>query len=218
MVTAIFDSLRWLGLDWDEGPGVSGPYGPYFQAERVTLHREAAPRLVASGAAYYCYCTPEELQAKRAAAEAAGGAFMYDRTCRALSAEEIATRLMPPAAARRALSACRTARRPLTTSCMAPFASAHADLDDFVILRSDGIPTYQLSAVVDDVDMAITHVVRGDDHISNTPKQVLLYRALGRAGAAVCARAAHPRPGQEAAEQAPRRDLGGRVRNAGLPA
>src|SRR6187551_688343 len=88
MVTAIFDSLRWLGLDWDEGPGVSGPYGPYFQAERVTLHREAAERLVASGSAYYCYCTPAELQAKRAAAEAAGGAFMYDRTCRALSAAD----------------------------------------------------------------------------------------------------------------------------------
>ena len=180
MVTAIFDSLRWLGLDWDEGPGVSGPYGPYFQAERVALHRDAATRLVVSGAAYYCYCTSEELQAKRAAAEAAGGAFMYDRTCRALSAE-----------ARDALDA---NGRPRAVRFRVPdgetaFADlvhgdirvAHTAIDDFVIVRSDGSPTYQLSAVADDIDMRITHVIRGDDHISNTPKQVLLYRALGAA-------------------------------------
>src|SRR6476661_2580781 len=92
MVDGIVQGLRWLGLDWDEGPDVGGPHGPYFQSQRLARHRELAARLVTAGNAYYCYCTPAEIQAKRAAAEAAGGGWVYDRTCCALTAGEIARR------------------------------------------------------------------------------------------------------------------------------
>jgi glutamyl-tRNA synthetase len=141
MVDGILSSLKWLGLDWDEGPGVGGPHAPYFQARRLDRHREAADRLLASGAAYY---TPDDDERGRA------------------------VRFRVP---------------PGTTSfddgVRGRIEFDNADLEDFVILRSDRTPTYHLSVVVDDVDMAITEVIRGDDHISNTPKQILLYRALG---------------------------------------
>jgi glutamyl-tRNA synthetase len=178
MVEGILRGLRWLGLNWDEGPGVGGPHAPYFQAQRLDRYRAAARRLVQSGHAYYCYCSPDELQAKRAAAEAQGTAWMYDRTCRRLSSDEIARR--------------EAARVPRATRFLVPegrttFADLvhgdvefdNANIEDFVILRSDDYPTYHLSVVVDDVEMQMTHIVRGDDHVSNTPKQVLLYAALG---------------------------------------
>lgn len=177
MIAAILDGLRWLGLDWDEGPEAGGDHGPYLQSARVDRHRAAATQLLTSGAAYYCYCAQEDLHAKRAAAEAAGGAWMYDRTCRSLSASDVADR--------------EAARRPRAVRFFVPegqtefndqvhgrISVPHTSIEDFVIVRSDGTPTYQLSVVADDVDMAVTHVVRGDDHISNTPKQILLYQAL----------------------------------------
>jgi glutamyl-tRNA synthetase len=178
MTAGILASLRWLGLDWDEGPGVGGPHAPYLQSERLSMYRDAASRLLGAGHAYYCYCRPEELQARRQQAEAAGGAWMYDRACLERSASD--------AAAREAEGVPRAVRFRVP-----PGATTFEDrvrgritvlndhIEDFVILRSDGHPTYQLSVVVDDVDMAVTDVVRGDDHISNTPKQVLLYDALG---------------------------------------
>ncbi|MEO7191633.1 MAG: glutamate--tRNA ligase [Vicinamibacterales bacterium] len=180
MVAEILTSLRWLGLDWDEGPDVGGAHGPYFQTERQAAHRAAAASLVAGGAAYYCYCTPDQLKTKRDAAEAAGGAFIYDRTCRTLSADDRAARESAgqPRAVRFSVPEGQTSFADLVHG---PITVAHDAIDDFVILRSDGTPTYQLSVVVDDVGMEVTHVVRGDDHISNTPKQVLLYRALGAA-------------------------------------
>jgi len=178
MVDGILDGLRWLGLDWDEGPKIGGEHGPYFQSQRFDRHRAVAARLVASGHAYYCYCTPDEIRAKREAAERAGGGWKYDRTCSALSAEQIAAR--------------ESAGTPRAIRFRVPDGSTrfddlvhgaiefdHANIEDFVILRSDGLPTYQLSVVCDDVEMRITEVVRGDDHISNTPKQILLYRAMG---------------------------------------
>ena len=177
MITGILDSMRWLGLDWDEGPGVGGPYGPYLQSERLDLYRDAANSLVASGHAYYCFCRPDDLKARRDAAQAAGTAWMYDRACHKL----------PPAdAARRAHAGEPRAIRFLVPDghtsfddlVHGPIQFDHANIEDFVILRSDGHPTYHLSVVVDDVAMRITDVVRGDDHISNTPKQVLLYRAM----------------------------------------
>ena len=178
MVAGILDSLRWLGLDWDEGPIVGGPHEPYYQAQRRARHRAVALNLVEQGQAYYCYCTPEDLQAKRDAAEAAGGAWLYDGACRRLSADEVARReaLGRPRAVRLAVP-------PGTTTFEDQVHGAitvpHETLDDFILLRSDGTPTYQLSVVADDVDMGISLVVRGDDHISNTPKQILLYRAMG---------------------------------------
>jgi glutamyl-tRNA synthetase len=178
MVEGIVQGLRWLGLDWDEGPDVGGPHGPYFQSQRLDAHRALAARLVSEGRAYYCFCTAEQIQAKRAAAEAAGGGWTYDRTCCALSQDEIARREAAgePRAVRFKVPEGRTAFDDLVHG---PIAFDNANIEDFVILRSDGQPTYHLSVVADDVDMAITHVVRGDDHISNTPKHVLLYEALG---------------------------------------
>jgi glutamyl-tRNA synthetase len=177
MVSGIVDGLRWLGLDWDEGPDVGGPHAPYFQSQRVQLYRDRAQQLVESGHAYYCYCAPDVLQAKRAAAEAAGGAWIYDRTCCALSADEIAVR--EAAGAPRAIRfKVPTGRTGFDDLVHGPIEFPNEVIEDFVILRSDTQPTYHLSVVVDDIDMQITHVVRGDDHISNTPKQVLLYAAF----------------------------------------
>ena len=177
MVRAILTSLRWMGIDWDEGPEVGGPHGPYTQTARFERHRERADALVASGHAYYCYCTTERLQAERAAAEARGGGWMYDRRCLSLSAADIAGNEAAglPRAIRVNVPPGETTFADLVHG---PIKVEHATIEDFVVIRSDGLPTYQLSVVCDDIDMAITHVVRGDDHISNTPKQILLYRAF----------------------------------------
>ena len=176
-VEGILDGLRWLGLEWDEGPKVDGPHGPYFQSERLDTYRAMAAQLVTARKAYYCYCTPEELQARRAVAEAAGGSWRYDRACYSLDQETRAAYeredrpravrfLVPPGTAR------------FDDLVRGSISFDNANIEDFVILRSDGHPTYHLSVVADDVAMQITHVVRGDDHISNTPKHVLLYEAV----------------------------------------
>ncbi len=168
----ILDGLGWLGITWDEGPFFQGEYGP--------RHRADAERLLAEGKAYRCFCTREELDAQRARAEAAGGAFRYDRRCYRLSVQEIAERMRAGTAF--------AVRFLLDDDEIAWDDAVHGrisfqgrDLDDFVILRSDGTAIYNLAVVSDDVAMHITHVIRGDDHISNTPKQVALYRALGHA-------------------------------------
>ena len=182
MVEGILAGLRWLGLDWDEGPIVGGPHAPYFQSERFDQHRAMAERLVAAGHAYYCYCTPEALRAKRDAAGASdnvGAAWRYDQTCRQLTRDEIASREGVPRAVRFKVPDGLERSLRFEDMVHGPIEFGAAQIEDFVIVRSDGHPTYHLSVVSDDVDMAITHVVRGDDHISNTPKQILLYRALG---------------------------------------
>lgn len=180
MVDGILDGMRWLGLEWDEGPKVDGPYAPYFQSERLESYRAMAEQLVAEGKAYRCYCTQDELLARRSVADAAGTAWRYDRACLALSSDTRADYereqrprairfLVPPGVAR------------FEDQVHGPIEFDNANIEDFVILRSDGYPTYHLSVVADDVAMKITHVIRGDDHISNTPKHVLLYEALGAA-------------------------------------
>lgn len=178
MVAGILDGMRWLGLDWDEGPEVGGAHGPYFQSERLDRYRAAADRLVSSGHAYYCYCNPDAIKAKREAAEQAGETWSYDRTCAALSEDDIAEK--EAAGMPRAIRF----RMPSGSTSYEDVVHGRIEFDnsvieDFVVLRSDRYPTYHLSVVVDDIDMGITDVVRGDDHISNTPKQVLLYQALG---------------------------------------
>ncbi|HSC29903.1 MAG TPA: glutamate--tRNA ligase [Vicinamibacterales bacterium] len=179
MVAGIVDGLRWLGLDWDEGPDVGGPHAPYFQSQRFDRHRAIAERLAAEGHAYYCYCTPESLRRRREAAEASSGGWIYDRTCLALAPEQIAEfeAAGMPRAVRFKVPPGETAFHDLVHG---PIAFDNAHIEDFVVLRSDRQPTYHLSVVADDLDMRITHVVRGDDHISNTPKQLLLYGALGQ--------------------------------------
>ena len=179
MIDGILDGLRWLGLTWDEGPDVGGAHAPYFQSARLDKYRAMAGRLVETGHGYYCYCDPEDLKRQREAADTAGGGWKYPRTCCALPPER--------AAELEAAGAPRAIRFKVPDGGTTGFhdlvhgdiAVAHDTIEDFVVLRSDGHPTYHLSVVVDDIDMQITHVVRGDDHISNTPKQVLLYGAFG---------------------------------------
>jgi glutamyl-tRNA synthetase len=178
MVTGILDGLRWLGLTWDEGPIAGGPHAPYFQSERLDRYRDAAARLLASGHAYACYCAPERLRGERDAAEQRGEAWQYDRACLRLTPDDRRAREAAgtPFALRFKVPAGRTG---FDDAVHGRIEFDTANIEDFVILRSDRYPTYHLSVVVDDVDMAITDVIRGDDHISNTPKHVLLFEALG---------------------------------------
>lgn len=175
-VTTILDSLRWLGLDWDEGPEVGGPAGPYRQAERLTLYQEHARKLLDEGKAYYCTCTPEELEGRRKAALAAGTSPKYDGRCRARG-NDLAGVGGRGAAVR--LLVRDEGSIEIADLVHGPIRFERADLDDFILLRSDGMPTYNFAVVIDDVLMDITHVIRGDDHISNTPRQIMLYEAMG---------------------------------------
>jgi glutamyl-tRNA synthetase len=179
MVTGIVDGLRWLGLDWDEGPDVGGPHAPYFQSQRLEKYRAEAYRLVHGHRAYYCYCSPDEIQRKRADAEDRGEAWAYDRACLRRSPEE-AARLDAQGVARAIRFRVPEGQTTFTDLVRGEISFDNAYIEDFVILRSDGQPTYHLSVVVDDLNMEMTHVVRGDDHISNTPKQILLYHAFGK--------------------------------------
>ena len=178
MVTGILDGMKWLGLNWDEGPGIGGPHAPYFQSQRYDRHRAAAASLVADGRAYYCYCSAARLRQERERAEARGEAWQYDRRCLNLSSEQIAAleAANTPRAIRFRVPGGKTAFDDVVHGRI-EFDADH--IEDFVIVRSDGHPIYHLSVSVDDIDMRITHIVRGDDHISNTPKHVLLFNALG---------------------------------------
>ncbi len=161
----ILDAMTWLGMDWDEGP--------FFQSQRISFYQEAAEKLLKDGKAYRCYCTPEELEAKREIALTTGIKPKYDRTC---------LNRKPP-----------YPERPFTVRFLSPDEGStvvedliqgrvefdNAELDDLIILRSDGLPTYNFSVVVDDVTMEITHVIRGNDHLNNTPRQIQIYKALG---------------------------------------
>jgi glutamyl-tRNA synthetase len=179
MVAGILESMRWLGLHWDEGPEVAGPHAPYFQTQRFPRHREIAQRLLAEGHAYRCYCSPDLLKQKREEAERQGSGWKYDRTCLRLTAEE--QQRLEASGGRPAL---RFKVPPGRTSygdhVRGTIEFDHDQIEDFVILRSNNLPTYHLSVVADDIDMEITHVIRGDDHISNTPKHILLWQALGK--------------------------------------
>uniref|UniRef100_A0A7V4TF07 Glutamate--tRNA ligase n=1 Tax=Candidatus Caldatribacterium saccharofermentans TaxID=1454753 RepID=A0A7V4TF07_9BACT len=177
-VRVILESLRWLGLLWDEGPEVGGPYGPYFQSQRLHLYREYAERLLEKGLAYECFCTPEELKERKERVIAQGKSWRYDRRCLHLSARE------REAFRREGRKPALRFRIPEGTTTFVDMLRGdvtfdNSELDDFVILKSDGMPTYNFACVVDDALMRITHVIRGDDHISNTPRQVLLYEAFG---------------------------------------
>jgi glutamyl-tRNA synthetase len=170
----IVDAMDWLGLHWAaEGPESDGAHRGYFrQTSRLEIYRTHAERLLAAGRAYRCYCTPEELDARRGAAQARGETFRYDGRCR-----DAGPRPGVPAALR--------LRIPDTGTTVVPdlihgdVTFDHATLDDWILVRSDGSPTYNFCVVVDDVTMKVTHVVRGNDHLSNTPKQILCYEALG---------------------------------------
>ena len=180
----ILEGLHWLGLEWDEGPEVAGmpakgPYGPYRQMQRLDRYKEGADRLLAEGKAYHCYCTTDELAADRAAQEAAHQPPHYVGRCAKLTAEERAARE-------------GEGRKPVIRFRVGEGIVAFDDIvrgrveidttalgGDLVIVRSDGTPLYHFTVVVDDIEMEISHVIRGEDHLSNTPKHILLFRALG---------------------------------------
>lgn len=173
-VEAILDSMRWLGLDWNEGPEVGGSHGPYFQSERLAIYREHAERLIASGHAYRCFCTKDELAAARAAFEKSGqkGAFRYPGTCRSRTDEPdrpFVVRFKSP----------ETGTTGWDDLVKGRIDYPNSEQQDFILLRPDGMPLYNFGAFVDDLTMSITLVARGDDHLVNTPPQILLYRALG---------------------------------------
>jgi glutamyl-tRNA synthetase len=180
MVSGILEGLGWLGLGWDEGPGIGGPHGPYFQSQRLDRYRALAERLVADGRAYYCYCSPDVLKRKRDEAEGQGLPSQYDRACLRLAPEQV-TEFEAAGAPRAVRFRVPEGHVRFRDRVRGPIEFASDHIEDFVILRSDLHPTYHLSVVADDIDMGITHVVRGDDHLSNTPKQLLLYDAFGTA-------------------------------------
>ncbi len=170
-VQAILDSLRWLGLDWDEGP--------FFQMQRLERYREVAERLVREGKAYYCYASREEIEALREAQRARGEKPRYDARWRPERAAGLG--LTPPAGVKPVLRFRNPDEGEVTFHDLVKgsITVANSELDDLVLLRADGVPTYNFGVVVDDLDMGITHVIRGDDHVNNTPRQVNILRALG---------------------------------------
>ena len=175
---AIIDALKWLQIDWDEGPGAGGPYGPYVQSERLHIYRQYVDQLLAEGKAYRCYCTPEELKERRERLLAEGKAPMYDRHCLHLSEEERARLAAERPAVVRFLSPDEGEVR-FHDHIRGECVFENKVLDDLVILKSDGWPTYNFAVVVDDHLMRITHVIRGEDHLTNTARQIQLYQALG---------------------------------------
>ncbi len=178
-VEAIMDSLRWLGLDWDEGPEVGGDYGPYFQSQRLEMYQQAAEQLVKQGDAYYCYCSPQRLEEMRAEQVRRKQPPGYDRLCRELSPHQCAEK---DADGIKAVVRFKTPLEGQTIYNDVIFREVtfeHSTLDDFVLLKSDGYPTYHLANVVDDHAMEISHVIRAEEWISSVPRHLLLYQALG---------------------------------------
>ncbi len=174
----VLDDLRWLGLEWDEGPDREGPHGPYRQSERLPLYREQADRLLAGGHAYRCFCTDEELEARRQAMLSVGRPPHYDGRCRKLAPAEAAARAAAgePFSLRFAVPA---RDQVLHDEVRGEVTFPAGMVGDFVLLRSSGLPTYNFACVVDDHAMAISHVLRAEEHLANTPRQMMLYDAFG---------------------------------------
>ncbi len=184
-VKAIFDGLRWMGLDWDEGPAsetdtedCQGDYGPYYQIQRAELYKKYISELIAQGRAYPCYCTPEEVQKMRDKALAEKRTPKYDGTCRNLTTAQREARSAVGSSSVRFKSPVEGVTQ-FNDIIHGPLTFENAQIEDFVIQKTSGIPTYNFACVIDDHEMCISHVIRGDDHMSNTPRQILVYQALG---------------------------------------
>ncbi len=174
----LIEDLHWLGLDWDEGPDRGGNFGPYRQSDRLDIYRSYAEKLIAAGAAYYCFCTPQELEADRQEALAEGRQVGYSGRCRALDpAQSQARRAAGELASVRLRIPPRAIR--FNDLVHGPMEFSHDVIGDPILLRSDATPAYNYAVVIDDQLMEITHIIRGDDHLSNTPRQVAVYEALG---------------------------------------
>jgi len=174
----LIQDLKWMGLEWDEGPDKGGPYGPYRQSERLDIYHQYAKKLLETGHAYFCYCTEEELEKEREKAIAEGKPYRYSGKCRNLTQqerEELEAKGLKPVI---------RFKVPDKTVVFEDIIRGHVEIDtkefgDFVIVRQDGMPVYNFVVVIDDALMKITHVIRGEDHLSNTPKQIVIYEALG---------------------------------------
>jgi len=178
-VNQIIRSLKWLGLDWDEGPEKGGPFGPYFQSKRLDIYKKEVDRLLAEGKAYYCYCTPEELAERREAALKAGRPPRYDGCCRNLTPEERKKFEDEGRAYTIRLKMPEEGQTVVEDLIRGTVVFDNSTLDDLIIVKSNGIPTYNFACVVDDNAMKISHVIRAEEHLSNTPKQIQTYLALG---------------------------------------
>ena len=178
-VEAILDGLRWLGMDWDEGPDIGGEYGPYFQSERLKLYQDAAKRLIEQGDAYYCYCTPERLEEMRAEQMKNKQPPGYDRHCRELSATANLLKFTSGSGRVVRFRTPLDGQTTFTDYNRGEVTFDNSKIDDFVLLKSDGYPTYHLASVVDDHEMQISHVLRAEEWISSAPRHVLLYEKLG---------------------------------------
>jgi len=178
-VEHMMEALKWLGLDWDEGPGIGGPYAPYYQSQRLPFYKEAVEKLVAQGDAYYCYCSPERLETMRKEQEARKQPTGYDRACRNLTSEQRKAKeaegIKPVVRFKVPLEG----HTDFHDLIYGDITFEYKNIDDFVMLKSDGYPTYHLANVVDDTAMKITHVIRGEEWISSTPRHLLMYKAFG---------------------------------------
>ncbi|MEM7167947.1 MAG: glutamate--tRNA ligase [Planctomycetota bacterium] len=177
---AIFRALRWLGIQWDEGPDVGGPHAPYRQSERTAIYRDAIDKLLADGKAYRCFCTPERMAQLREEQRAAKSDHQgYDRRCRDIAADESASRAASGESHIVRLKVPLSGETSFNDQLRGVITLENANVDDQVLLKSDGFPTYHLANVVDDIAMGITHVVRAEEWITSAPKHVLLYEAFG---------------------------------------
>ncbi|MPM12002.1 Glutamate--tRNA ligase [bioreactor metagenome] len=178
-VDVIYNTLRDIGMQWDEGPDVGGDYGPYVQSERKSMYLPYAEQLVREGKAYYCFCTNEELDARREAASAEGEVWKYDKHCLHLPKEEVQRRIEAgePHVIRQNVPL--TGEASFDDVLYGHIAVNCADLDDMILIKADGMPTYNFANVIDDHTMAITHVMRGNEYLASTPKYNLLYEAFG---------------------------------------
>lgn len=177
-IAAAIDTLRWLGLQWDEGPEVGGDYGPYLQSERMDIYAHWAQKFLDQKDAYYCYCTPVELEARRVARRVANVAPGYDGQCRDLNAEQIAAYRAEgrPAVIRMRMPDGQTT---FVDEIRGEMSFDHKFVPDFVLVRGDGSPLYTLAVAVDDILMKVTHILRGEDLLSSTPRQIRVYQAMG---------------------------------------
>lgn len=177
-IAAAIDTLKWLGLQWDEGPEVGGPHGPYLQSQRLDIYAQWAARFIEQGDAYYCYCTPEELEARREEQKESGQAPGYDGKCRVISEADqgrYASEGREPVIRMRMPDGSTTFNDVIRGEC----TFDHNFVPDFVLVRADGSPLYTLAVAVDDVLMEVTHILRGEDLLSSTPRQIRVYQAMG---------------------------------------
>lgn len=175
----IIEGLKWLGLNWDEGPQVGGEYGPYCQSERLPIYQKFLQQLINENKAYYCFCSPEEIASKRQQAEDNKDNYRYDGSCLNLTPAEIATRLNEGQKPVIRLKSPAQGKTIVHDLIRGEVEFNNALFDDFIIAKSDGWPTYNFAVVIDDYLMKISHVIRAEEHLSNTPKQIMLYKALG---------------------------------------